>query len=494
MNVAVQPPNRPSRPHKPRPRTRVDNAFLPAALEILETPASPIRGALIIFICTLAVAALAWSYLGTFDIVSTAQGKIQPTGRVKVIQSIELGKTVNLALMNGTMVRHGDILVQLDDTEVRSEEQAIATNLHASRAEITRRQAVLVAVDVWQKQGIWDLEALPLRLVHFSSDTPNYMRQREQLSYEADLNQLQAAILSLAAQRRQHQAAIERLTAMIVAQKALVGTMADRVAMRSTLVGVNAGTKSGVIDAIELRQKEEANLAEQLGQLAEANATLAVATQEANTTITTFIADNVHKETEASRQADELDQQLVKATKRRKSMTIASPIDGTVQTSAITTVGQVVSAGSELMRIVPDDTDLEIEAYLPNGEIGFVSLGEEAVIKIEAFPFTRYGVVSGRVTHISNDAIPEPDARQLEGEPAKQLQSLIPFGNAQRVQNLVFPVTIKPDVEAINIDGVVQPLSPGMAVTVEIKTGKRRILEYLFSPIAQIASEAMQER
>lgn len=108
-------------------------------------------------------------------------------------------------------------------------------------------------------------------------------------------------------------------------------------------------------------------------------------------------------------------------------MTIKSPINGTVQTSAITTVGQGGMAGSEPMRVVPENAALEIEAYLPNQDIGFVAPGQLAVIKVQAFPFTRYGVIEGKVTRVATDAIPEPDAQQLERQPDKQLQSSIPI-------------------------------------------------------------------
>nr|WP_245305687.1 HlyD family type I secretion periplasmic adaptor subunit [Rhizobium leguminosarum] len=273
-----------------------------------------------------------------------------------------------------------------------------------------------------------------------------------------------------------------------------MATLADRVAMRSNLVDLSAGSRSGVIDAVEIRQKEEATLAEQNGQRAEAETAIVTAASEGLKAIKTFVADNAQKQAAASREIDEKEQQLVKAAKRLESMTIKSPIKGIVQTSDITTVGQVVTGGAELMRIVPDDASLEIEAYLPNRDIGFVSPGQPAVIKIEAFPFTRYGILNGKVTRVATDAIPEPDAQQLEGQPAKELQSVIPIGNAQRVQNLVFPVTIKPNVAGIDIDGTRVALSPGMSVTVEVKTGSRRILEYLYSPLAEIGSEAMQER
>lgn len=218
------------------------------------------------------------------------------------------------------------------------------------------------------------------------------------------------------------------------------------------------------------------------------------ATSEGQKAIQTFIADNAVKLGDASKQVDEFEKQLIKASKRRQSMKIANPIDGVVTASAITIIGQVVNPGAKLMRIVPASTELEIEAFLPNKDIGFVTTGQEAVIKIEAFPFTRYGVLHGHVTLVATDAVPEPEAQQMEGEPAKQLQSLIPFGNVQRMQDLVFPVTVRLDVDVINVDGLLQPLWPGMAATAEIKTGKRRILEYLFSPIVEVTSQAMQER
>ncbi|MFS8144315.1 HlyD family type I secretion periplasmic adaptor subunit [Rhizobium sp. BR 249] len=491
MNQTVQPP---PLPPKPRKRLPVDNEFLPAALEILETPASPIRTALIWFICLFTAGALIWSYVGRFDIVATAQGKIQPTGRVKVIQSIEVGRTVAVPVSNGVTVEAGDILVELDPTEARAEVDALTASLAALRGEVTRRGAALAQVEAWQRGDLWSgtrrIEAPP----EFEDSIPAEIRTRETLLYNSDLEQLASALDSLAAQRHQQVAAVKRYSEMVAAQQALVATLADRVAMRSNLVDLSAGSRSGVIDAVEVKQKEEANLAEQIGQRAEAEMAILAATSEAVKTLKTFVADNAQKQAEASREIDEREQQLVKAAKRLDSMTIKSPIKGIVQTSAISTVGQVVTAGAELMRIVPKDAPLEIEAYLPNRDIGFVSPGQHAVIKVEAFPFTRYGILNGTVTRVATDAIPEPDAQQLEGQPAKELQSVIPIGNAQRVQNLVFPVVIKPDETDIDIDGTRVPLTPGMSVTVEVKTGSRRILEYLYSPLAEISSEAMQER
>ncbi len=492
MSTTIQRPLPPSL--KTPKRQRDDNEFLPAALEILETPASPIRTAFIWFICILAASALLWSYFGTFDIVATAQGKVQPTGRVKVIQSIEMGRTRSVPVSNGMNVKTGDTLVELDDTEIGAEERGLVASLAAYRAEVSRREAVLSTVAGWQTDGIWISGSVTEEPIAFADDVSDAIRRREQLIYRADVAQLRSSLDNLEAQRLQRQSEIDGLTETIAAQKALVATLAERVAMRTELIPSAAGSRAQVIDALQSQQEAEANLVTQTGQLAAARAALNVATSEATKMADSFVADNVQKQSEASRRVDELEQQLIKASKRRSSMIMRSPIDGTVQASAVTTVGQVVSAGSELMRIVPDNATLEIEAYLPNRDIGFVEAAQTAVIKVEAFPFTRYGIIEGRVTRVATDAIPEPDAQQIEGAAVKELQSIVPTGNAQRTQNLVFPVTIKPDTTMIEVDGKNVPLSPGMTVTVEVKTGHRRILEYLFSPLAEISSQAMQER
>ena len=414
---------------------------------------------------------------------------------MKIVQSLETGKTVTIPVANGTSVKAGDVLLKLDETEIRAERTALAASFAAYRAEVLRRQAVLAVVRQWRLQDVWEGKAaLPSQAFHLPVDIPDEIAEREQLLYHAELARLSSSLNSLAAQRQERQAEIDRLSSMTRTQKALVATLSERVGMRSALVEKEAGTRASMIDAVESLQKEQTALTENEGRSVQARAALEVVTSEAGKLVDTFLADNIERLSEAARKSDELKQQLVKADQRIDLMTIRSPIDGTVQASALTTIGQVVTAGSEIMRIVPTEATLEIEAYLPNRDVGFVTAGQRAVVKIEAFPFTRYGIIEGHVARVATDAIPEPDAEQVEGAAAKELQSIIPTGNAQRIQNLVFPITIQPDQNWLVIDGRKLPLFPGMAVSVEVKTGSRRILEYLFSPLAEVASEAMQER
>lgn len=467
---------------------RSDQEFLPAALEILEMPPSPIRMTLILVIAALAFVSLVLAYVGRLDVVAVAQGKLQPTGRVKIVQSLETGRVRLLHTENGAHVRAGEILVELDSTEVAAEEAGLAAAHASSQAEIMRRRSAILIV-----RGAPRAKNYTSPSLDWDEAVPKAIRIREDRVLTGDLSQLTATLASLDAQARQKMAERMRLVDTIAAQKNLIATLQERVTMRATLVERSAGTKAGLIDATETLQHQQGTLATQTGQLAEAEAALNVVAQDMAKARETFVADNTQKLAEAERTADDTEQRLARVRARREHMTLKSPLDGTVQGLTLTTVGQVVTVGEELMRIVPDGSVLEIEAYLPNRDIGFVRAGQEATVKVESLPFTRYGTVQGTIVRVGSDAIPEPDAQQIEGNGSKSQRSTF-AGGAQRTQNLVFPVTLRPAASSVTADGVEVPLSPGMAVSVEIKTGQRRILEYVFSPLVEIGSEALRER
>jgi hemolysin D len=466
-------------------KVRADREFLPAALAILETPPSPAKVWLIWTICALFAFAIAWTYYGRIDIIATAQGKIQPTGRVKTIQPVDSGKVIAIHAANGKHVTPGQALVELDDAEAKADHADALTQLLAFRAERLRRLSALSAV---QRPSIETAVA-----IDWPEEIPAGMRAREERVLSGDLRQLAASVKSLDAQIVQKKAEQKRLTGTIAAQETLIATLQERVNMRTILEAKEAGSKAARIDAQESLQIQQTALATQKGQLAEALAAAEVLVQDREKAIETFKAENGQKLAEAERQIDDFSQKEAKTAAKLSHMTIMSPIGGVVLGLSVTTLGQVVNPGEELMRIVPDGTELEIEAYLENKDIGFVEPGQAAIVKIESFPFTRYGVLDAAVIRVAHDAIPEPDAQTVEGNPAKTTKSSY-FGGAQRTQNLVFPVTLSLARKTMDIDGVAVPLRPGMTTSVEVKTGKRRILEYLFSPLVQTVSSAMRER
>ena len=377
------------------------------------------------------------------------------------------------------------VLVQLDQDGARAERGATEAELQGFEAEVLRRGAAISVA----RGG--DLKSTPT--IDWPADVSEFTRSREQRVITADLVQLSSQMALFEAQRDQKTAERIKLVATVQAQQDLIAILNERVGMRADLKGTNAFSRSNLLDATEMLRVQQATLVQEEGQIEETAASLAVINRDSAKALQTFVADNAQKLGEAERQVATLTKKLAQAETKLRNLVVKSPITGTVQSSAVTTAGQVVTAGEELMRIVPDDTTLEIEAYLPNKDVGFVKVGQKAVVKIESFTFTRYGTVDAVVTRVARDAIPEPDASQLEGDPSRSRRANMPAG-ADRVQNLVFPVTLKLLKTSVAVDDTSVPLGAGMAVTSEIRTGSRRILEYVFSPLVQIGSEALKER
>jgi hemolysin D len=481
MSVATKPP---AQSQTKNQTWLADREFLPADLEILETPPSPVRMALILIIGAFAVAALVWSWFGRIDIVAVAQGKIQPAGRVKVIEPLEAGKIAAIHVENGARVKAGDVLIEMEQGDTRAEEANAKASYDAFRGEARRRRAALEAAHTR------DLTPPPIA---WDDDTPQPIRDRQAQVLVGDLSQLGDAVASYDAQIRQKQVESERLDGTIAAQARLVATLQERVDMRASLVKSGSGAKSSLIDAEETKEYHETQLAASKGQHDAAVANLDVLARERDKTFSNFIAENGQKLAEAQRQADDWREKLVKARLKSARMSLTSPINGTVYGISVSTIGQVAGAGEELMRIVPEGAALEIECYLANKDVGFVKVGQKAAVKIESFPFTRYGTLPATVERVSSDAIPEPEAQADESGPSRPRKDQT-FAGAQRTQNLVFPVTLRPERTVMPVDGQNIPLTPGMAVNVEVATGSRRILEYIFSPLVETASQAMKER
>lgn len=467
-----------------RPGHVGDREFLPAAIEILETPPSPIRMGLILSICGFLGGAVVWSYVSPIDIIATAQGKIQPVGRVKVVQPLETGKIRSIEVRNGQHVMAGDVLVLLDSTEATADQAAIVAVLASFAAEVSRRNAALHAA---MQPGLQTVK------IDFDTKIPTDIKEREQRVLDADIAQLAASVASLRAQLEIKRAERDGFAKTITAQKQLLDTQQERVTMRSALLERAAGSKSNLIDAIETMQYQLTSLSQQESQFAQAGANMEMLNKEITKTIETFVSDNSQKLADAERQMSDAEQRLAKASAKLDHMRLVAPIDGTIQNSTLTNVDQVVTVGAEIMRIVPDTDTLEIEAYLPNRDVSFVKEGQQAIIKIDAFPFTSYGTIEATVLRVGRDAVPEPDATQAEEYPSRQGKPMAGDGT-QRVQNLVFPITLQPTRSSITIDGMDQKLTAGMSVTAEVHTGSRRILEFIFSPLLRISSTAMRER
>ena len=464
-----------------------DREFLPAALELLETPPSPVRVAGIWLICAAFAVSLLWSYFGKLDIHAIAQGRIQPSGRTKVVQTLEPGKVVAIAVENGAKVKANDVLLELDPTETGADRDAQTRDLESARAESARRR---VAIEIARERDTM----LAPHLIPFDAAISDAVRRREESVMAGDLGQVRLSRLNLLAQLAEKSATRDKLIASTAARERVITLAKERVDMRTSLNDKGSLSRALVIEVLSQYENQITTQVSEKGQLIETEAAIKTVESKVAELLGQFISDQTGKLAEAERKADHLAQDLIKATAKNERTTLKSPITGTVQQLAVATVGQVVASGQSLMTIVPADAPIEIEAMIQNQDIGFVNPGQQAVIKIDAFPFTRFGSINGKVQRVSRDAVEERDAQAMADPMTAARPGGAQAGAGQKGPTLVFPASIRLDSNTINVDGKEIPLSPGMTVTVEILTGNRRAIDYVLSPLREVTSSTARER
>jgi hemolysin D len=464
-----------------RPQESRDDelAFLPAALEIVETPPSPtgrrIAAAIILLFC----AALVWAWWGTIDIVASATGKIVPSGRTKVIQPFETGVVRSIRVQDGQIVRAGDVLIELDPTVNAAERDHLHNDLLAERLNIARLRAALAGGDDRVAEFTPPADADPILI----------STQRQLL-----LNQVaehRAKIAALTRQQAQKEAERATIAATIHKLEELIPVVQQRVDIRKTLMERELSSKLGYLEILQQLVEQQEELGVQKSHLQEAEAAVAAIRETRVQAIAEYsrtISDELAK---SEQKASGLAQELIKAEQKTRLQQLSAPVDGMVQQLAIHTVGGVVTPAQSLLVIVPSDSRLEIEAMVSNRDIGFVHPGQEAEIKIDTFNFTRYGLLHGQVLSVSQDAIIRDQQQDRSND--RRLGTLNE-SSEPRGQELNYSARISLARTQMQIDDRMVNLSPGMAVTVEIKTGSRKIMSYLLSPLLRYRQEMLRER
>ena len=454
-------------------------AFLPAALEIVETPPSPIGRAIAVAIALLFCVALVWSWWGTVDIVASAAGKIVPSGRTKVIQPFETGVVRAIHVADGQVVQAGDVLVELDPTVNAAERDHLHNDLLAEQLNVARLRAALAVGD----DQMADLTPPA------GADPVLVGAQRQLL-----LNQVtehRAKIAALARQQAQKEAEQATIAATIHKLEAMIPVVQQRVDIRKTLMERELSSKITYFEILQLLVEQQEDLVVQNSHLHEAEAAVAAIRETRGQALAEYKRSLSDELTKAEQKASGLAQDLIKAERKTGLQKLASPVDGVVQQLAIHTVGGVVTPAQALLVVVPSDSRLEIEAMVPNRDIGFIHPGQDAEIKIDTFNFTRYGMLHGQVLTVSQDAIirDQPQERSGDRRLGSQNDSSEPKG-----QELNYSARISLDRTKMQIDDRMVDLSPGMAVTVEVKTGSRTILRYLLSPLLRYQQDVLHER
>jgi hemolysin D len=456
-------------------------AFLPAALEIVETPPSPIGRAIGATVIAVFLFALAWACLGWVDIVATAPGKIIPSGRSKVIQPFETSVVRAIHVHDGDTVTAGQVLIELDPTINGAERDHLKSDLVAAQLDVARLHAALSdASDAVSE-------------FHPPSDATSAMIAMERQHLISQTNEHRSKIGALDRQRAQKQAERATAQASIAKIEALIPLLQAQVDVRKTLFEHETGSRLAYLQTLQQLVESQQELAVQKSKLDETAAAVAAIEETRAQTEAEYRRSLYDDLSKAEPKAAGLAQDLIKAEERTKLELLKAPVDGVVQQLAVHTVGGVVTPAQPLLVLVPVDSHLEIEAMVSNNDVGFIELGQGAEIKVATFNFTRYGLLHGKVLSVSHDAVGKDDLADQAKE-RSQRDNQATTKALPDDQGPVYAARISLDRTAMQIEDKEVHLAPGMAVTAEIKTGERRIISYLLSPLRKYRQESLRER
>jgi hemolysin D len=405
--------------------------FLPAALSLQAQPVSPAGRWVGRLLMLMVLLLVAWSVIGHTDIVVNAQGKIIPNGRTKTIGALEVARVQAIHVEEGQAVRAGELLIALDPRLSDTEQDKAQGELQSATLQRERSAALLAALDSGKPPSLLALA-------------------------DMDPDAVQATREHLQDQWRDYTARTARLDGEIRRYSQELPLVAQRARDYAELAQTRDVSRHAWMEKEQARLDLEGQIADLGRQKTALTAELRKSAQDTRT--------------EASRQAAAAQQEVRKGRVRGDLLRLTAPVDGTVQQLAVHTVGGVVSPAQPLMQIVPKQTTVEMEAFLENRDVGFVKEGQTARIKIDAFEYTKYGTLDATVGHVSRDAIQDEK------------------------RGPIYAVKLVLHRPVLQVAGEAVPITAGMSGSVEIKTGSRRLIEYVLSPLVQHTRESLRER
>jgi membrane fusion protein, hemolysin D len=449
-------------------------AFLPAALEIQDTPPSPIGRAIIWTLVLLFCIAVVWTALGKIDIVAVATGKVIPSGRVKTIQPLEIGVVAAIHVEEGQSVKKGDPLITLDGTQTQADEKRLADELHSAQIEWLRTSAFQKALEAGEAQlspltlvqGAMIQEAMQQMAIAIAPQDATFQSRLLQAQfdeYQSRRKSLEGQVRAREAERRQAQSLKRKLERTLP----LISERADSV---KTLYQKQLASREQHLALEQERITQEQDFLAESARVDELTGEIQAIQDQVATVESEYKRNNLIALQEAKQKTTALEQEWIKARQRNRQQVLHASTDGTVQQLSVHTIGGVVTPAQDLMLIVPEDSQLEVEAFIQNKDIGFVAEGQAAEVKIDTFNFTKYGLIDAQLKTISHDAVSDENL------------------------GLVYPARVILEQAKIQIADKWVNLSPGMSVTVEVKTGKRRIIEFFLSPLLRYKQESIRER
>jgi hemolysin D len=449
---------------------REEAAFLPAALSLQVTPVHPAPRRFALAICLLFALALAWACLGKIDIVASAPGRIVVSDGSKTIQPLETSVVKAIHVKDGDHVEAGQALIDLDATDSAADTQRASSDRVSSISEMLRTRALLAALQ--------DGHAPALAPAPAGEGWTPADQAEAQAQLRTEWADVTAKLDKLAAEESHREAEIVTVDEQLRKLRTTLPMARQRESDFKALSDQGYVGTHDTQDRTRERVEMEHDLATTEARRVEAEAAL----REAAGALAAYRSETARllreRQTQAELKRGESTQQLTKSAQHVRLAHLAAPVAGTVQQLAIHTLGGVVTPAQALLVVIPEHAQVMAEVELENKDVGFVNEGQAAVIKLEPFPFTRYGTLQATVTTLSADAV--VDEKRPKNESGQT--------------PTYFPARLTLAAGQINIDGRSVHLSPGMNVTAEIHTGERRIIDYLISPLKKHLSESATER
>lgn len=433
-----------------------EKEFLPAVLEVTETPPSHAARLLTYMIILMFTVLILWSVLGKVDIIATAAGKLMPASNIKTIQTLTDSEIEEIYVQEGQYVKEGQELIKFNQTEVLANIRRIKNEMRALEISIARQKALLT--DNPEDNFTYDQDIDEYLVKMHSGLLKSQMTEKA-----AKIGVLEGQIAKAEKEKETTQAEIDRLAK-------LLPSVTERIEKKKILVDQKLMARLTFLE----QEEELTNLQEQrkvqLKKIAETEANIEALKKELRQYLAEFDKNLMQELTETREKLESYQQELIKYEEALKRTVVKAPLSGYVQQLVYHTKGGVVETAKPIMNLVPEDYKLEAEVMILNKDIGFVRPNQEVEIKIDSFPFTKYGTIKGEVRNISGDAVQDEKL------------------------GLVFKARLTLLDNKIMADGQVVRLIPGMSVTAEVKTGKRRVIEYLLSPVMKYLNESMRER
>ncbi|MBR3498355.1 MAG: HlyD family type I secretion periplasmic adaptor subunit [Selenomonadaceae bacterium] len=435
-----------------------ETEFLPAILEVTETPPSPTGRLVMWTILLLVIVALAWSFLGHINEVAVAAGKVIPSGQIKTVQVKNKGIVKEINVTEGQMVQEGDVLVVLDPTTTTADYDSLKKRAAYYKLDIQRLTAELTQQPFTPEEDP-DLEAhdLAAEMALYQSRTSDYRTQRQSRLDVIDqkMARLQAT-----------QASYEKYAEVLQIEQ-------EKEARLVALSEQNAISEFQLLEQQSRTIEYAKNAKAELDSINSIRAEIAEAQQNLANVDASYHKDIMTALVEAKKEYYTVTESIKKADEDSRMATIYAPITGRVYNLNIHTLGGIVTEAQPLMQIVPEDVKLEFEVYADNKDIGFIKVGQEAEVKFETFNFQKFGMYKAEVMEISADAVDEPNNPQ---------------------QDKKFKLILDPTSNDINVYGNPAKIEIGMNVSAEIKIKEKRIIDFFLDPFRRYTSEALRER